>query len=65
MSNKSGCATGLLALLLTLVLPPRLPAQAPGHAPNTLHELNSLEQFRQAFNRDQGVPRIVLLLSPT
>lgn len=65
MPSKPGSTIVLLALLLPLALPPGLPAQPPGYAPNTLHELNSLEQFREAFNRDQGVPRIVLLLSPT
>ncbi len=30
-----------------------------------LKSLDSLEQFRAAFNRDVGVTRVVLLLSPT
>ncbi len=30
-----------------------------------LRDLESLDQFRAAFNRDQGRLRLVLLLSPT
>ena len=30
-----------------------------------LENLESLEQFEELFNHDRGVPRIVLLLSPT
>jgi hypothetical protein len=30
-----------------------------------LESLDSLEEFRAAFNRDVGVARVLLLLSPT
>ena len=30
-----------------------------------LTDLHSLEEFRELFNQDEGVPRLVLLLSPT
>lgn len=30
-----------------------------------LHDLHSLDAVKAAVNRDTGVPRIVLLLSPT
>lgn len=31
----------------------------------TLRQLHALEDLSAAFNRDAGVPRVVLLLSPT
>jgi len=31
----------------------------------TLTDLNDLEELRAAFNREQGTPRLLLLLSPT
>jgi len=57
-----------LAVLIALVLlAGALPAgvQAQSRAPGTLHELKSVEQFRDAFNADKERPRLVLLLSPT
>jgi len=30
-----------------------------------LTDLNDLEELRAAFNREQGTPRLLLLLSPT
>ena len=30
-----------------------------------LHELTGVDQFKVAFNEDEGVPRLILLLSPT
>jgi hypothetical protein len=33
--------------------------------PRPLHDLQSLAEFRELFNRDRGKPRLVLLLSPT
>lgn len=34
-------------------------------ADTRLHDLNSLQELKTAFNSDRGMPRIVLLLSPT
>ena len=42
-------------------------AVAPGcrkHEP-VLEDLASLDEFKARFNRDEGTPRVVLLLSPT
>jgi hypothetical protein len=52
----------LLPLLLAMV-----PAQAEERTvvSSPLQNLASLEQFQEIFNRDQGVPRVVLLVSPT
>ncbi len=59
----------LLAALLvaaTLFAPAPIASVPPqAYAPNTLHDLGSVEQFRDAFNADKGRPRVVLLLSPT
>jgi len=33
--------------------------------PATLTDLGTLQDLQTAFNRDAGVPRIVLLISPT
>ncbi len=30
-----------------------------------LHDLAGVDQFKAAFNEDEGLPRIILLLSPT
>jgi hypothetical protein len=35
------------------------------HQDVTLTDLNSIEELRARFNQDKGVPRILLLLSPT
>jgi hypothetical protein len=52
----------LLPLLLAMV-----PAQAEERTAvsSPLQDLSSLEQFQELFNRDEGKPRIALLLSPT
>lgn len=39
--------------------------QPPVAKPAVLRELHSLAELQEAFNRDVGRPRIVLLLSPT
>jgi hypothetical protein len=31
----------------------------------TLTDLTSIDQLRERFNADQGVPRLILLVSPT
>ena len=33
--------------------------------PGTLVDLNTIEELRSAFNRDKGIPRLILLFSPT
>jgi hypothetical protein len=40
------------------------PVARPGTRP-ALHDLRSVEELRQLFDRDKGIPRVVLLLSPT
>ena len=30
-----------------------------------LHDLTGVDQFKAAFNEDEGMPRLILLLSPT
>jgi hypothetical protein len=57
----------LTILAAVVLLAGALPAgiQAQSYAPGTLHNLNSVEQFRDAFNADKERPRLVLLLSPT
>ena len=51
--------TGLF-LLLTLLGAAPLAAQT-----GELRDLNSLDELKTQFNLDAGIPRIVLLLSPT
>ena len=51
---------GLGALLGFLALAPR----AQGTDPK-LTDLRSVDELRTLFNQDAGVPRLVLLLSPT
>ena len=55
----------LLAALALMVPTPIAPAPAQSYVPATLNSLNSVEQFRDAFNADKERPRLVLLLSPT
>lgn len=47
-------------IVLLLVSTANLSAAEP-----TLHELQSLEDLTATFNQGAGVPRVVLLLSPT
>ena len=46
-----------LCLVLCLVSIAPLSAQSP--------ELNDIDELKAQFNRDAGIPRIVLLMSPT
>ncbi len=57
-------ATLLLVAALSVPVP-IVSAPPQAYAPDTLHKLNSVEQFRDTFNADRGRPRLVLLLSPT
>jgi hypothetical protein len=41
------------------------PEGATSTAPETVQELTGVEQLASAFSRDEGVARLVLLLSPT
>ena len=49
-----------LVLILCLVGGAPLSAQAPA-----LRDLDGIDEFKERFNGDADVPRIVLLLSPT
>ncbi|MGH9366492.1 MAG: hypothetical protein ACRD3M_02310 [Thermoanaerobaculia bacterium] len=54
---------GFLRVLAVLASSPiAFPVSA---ASPKLEELADLEQFRRLFNQGRGIPRIVLLLSPT
>ncbi|HXE74870.1 MAG TPA: hypothetical protein VNN18_04430 [Candidatus Xenobia bacterium] len=61
------CVRLFVALLAVAALSAHAPiiSAPPPYASNRLHELSSLEQFRDAFNADRDRPRILLLLSPT
>ncbi len=58
-------ALGLAVLLSGAV--PRLTRtlESPASATPALSDLQSVEELKTLFNRDQGKPRLVLLLSPT
>ena len=56
MNRTMVCAVLAGALLVTF------PA---GAIDPELHQIGSVNDLKTAFNRDQGVPRLVLLLSPT
>ena len=42
-----------------------LVASSAGAMDPELHQIESLDELKTTFNRDHGVPRLVLLLSPT
>jgi hypothetical protein len=61
--------SALLAMLLagcshavSVTLPWDRPAPPAGM---TLHDINSVDDLRQVFNRDVGHPRLIVLVSPT
>lgn len=41
------------------------PPQEPLGSVPVLNELGGVEQFKARFNEDRGVPRVILLMSPT
>ena len=51
------------AFLLSFLILGLAPTSVLGES--RLVDLKSLQQFKAAFNRDQGRTRIILLLSPT
>lgn len=56
----------VLLLAFTLAMSaPIVAAPAESYAPKALHDLTSVEQFRDLFNQEAGSVRLVLLLSPT
>jgi hypothetical protein len=59
MTMKTKTRNGAVLAFLLLAL-------APGQAQQPeLKPLRSLEQLEQSFDSDAGIPRLVLLLSPT
>ena len=40
-------------------------AESADQAVPVLHNLTGVDRFKAAFNEDEGLPRIILLLSPT
>jgi hypothetical protein len=66
-SQRTGCRRRPAGIALLLLLCVLLAASATGcrkHAP-VLEDLNGVAQLKARFNRDEGKPRVVLLLSPT
>jgi len=60
MARPRAFALGLAALFLLLAC-----SGGGTGPPATLTDLGTLQELQEAFNRDAGVPRIVLLVSPT
>ncbi len=62
---------GLLSVGVTLLLGVACtsaspsPSQAPLGPVPVLNELGGVEPFKTRFNEDRGVPRVILLMSPT
>ena len=54
----------LAVLLLGIGLAGAAKAEGPGAAAR-LRDLQSVDQLKVIFNHDSGMPRLVLLLSPT
>ncbi len=54
-----------LRRILVLLLLGSLPVPGAQEPQPAIRPLHDLEELKVAFNRDQGKPRLVLLLSPT
>ena len=66
-------AIGMLSLILlgaceggpSITSVDRAAAESIQHPVPVLYDLTGVDQFKAAFNEDEGLPRIILLLSPT
>lgn len=70
LKKKRSVAVALLMALLLAALPQSgvpLAVETPTktYQPRTLYDLHSVEELRALFNQDKGMPRLVLLVSPT
>src|SRR5213594_926966 len=68
--KRPGFGAFLLGLILATLPGPANPAGQPlrqtrAKDSHELQQIGNLEEFRSLFNRDTGVPRLILLLSPT
>ncbi len=64
MSRQPQARAILVALMAANLL--LLPVAALADDPyRVLHELQGVDELRALFNKEQGVPRMVLLFSPT
>ena len=68
---KSAMRRGLLGIIVILLLVAACnsassnpPQESLGTVP-VLNELGGVDQFKARFNEDGGVPRVLLLMSPT
>lgn len=62
---KGKIAAPALAVILAMVGAGLVPAQSGRPQGSPLQDLRSLDDLREAFDRDAGKIRLILLLSPT
>ena len=64
--NRGVLGIGVMLLLgaACTTASPSPPEESLGPVP-VLNELGGVEQFKARFNEDRGVPRVILLMSPT
>ena len=55
----------MLLLVVACTSASQGPLQQPLGPVPVLNELGGVEQFKARFNEDRGVPRVILLMSPT